>query len=315
MLRDHRLLLTIQPAAPLFVAGASASGSVSLLVQATASQSPDAASAASELLVEQLTVGILGTQSYTGRHHVFYNIAIDLLDPNTAPPSGPSSISTGAPWPLRAANGIQTLPFRVPLPLAGPGPPPCTAGRARIRYRLCVSVACRAAGGGRFAVRDARDVAVVAPLDPDRVARSPLRTLPAVRHALPAARRLSRASSVLSTNGPDAGVRLTATVRRDRWVAGLPLFVDVAVTNGGARRVRRLDLALEQTRTVFSHVVEGVVEQATTRMVGRQRFHAGWIARGLWANPAHDQPGPETRDERTWMMDIPRRLATVPPGA
>ena len=347
ILRHRRLRLCIKPSATLFVAGASISGFLTLRVVAESRLLPataERAAATPALRLVRLTVGLLGLQSYAGRHHVFHNLAVDVAGPNTLPPEltlAPPGVASHAPWAIEASTDPTVLPFSIPFGLADAGPPSCAAGRARVRYLLCCVAACTEADGALFSVRDAREVTVVAPLNreslPSLPNNRPLRsfrfglsltlfrlandnarlTLPApltAQAALVAAPTPSHNSFGTSTDDSDGTVILTASLRRGCWFAGLSLFLDVAIVNPSRQRVRSLELALERTTTILSNKFK-MGDLVKTKVVMRRRFGAAWKQRRWSPSRAWEGMGPKTRDERTWILDVPKGQATVVAGA
>ena len=247
---------------------------------------------------------------------MFRNLACDLVGPETLPSElkvGPAREKRRAPWPLAPLPDEIPLRFEIPLSVADGRPSSCAAGKARIRYLLCAVAACGEPDGEAFTVRSAQEVTLVAPLDPATLPL-PALPLPLVAHAALAA---TPAPSHDSPDPPvldnDGAVLLTATLRRARWAAGLPLFVHVAVANCSRRPVRRLELALERTLIVLSQssVDPDRVERKT---VARRRFRTGRRRHRSAAPGAWDGIEPKKRDERIWMLQVPKGLVTVPAG-
>ena len=98
---------------------------------------------------------------------------------------------------------------------------------------------------------------------------------------------------------------------RDRWIAGLPLFVDISIANYSQNNSGRLELAIEQTVTRLSDEVTRGGESTEKHVVARKHFQSTCKGRkvGTW-----DGLRPNARDERTRTMDVPKGLATIAAG-
>ena len=117
------------------------------------------------------------------------------------------------------------------------------------------------------------------------------------------------------SSGGDA-VSLTAGIHRQIWISGMALFVDVQVSNSSAKTVKRLDLEIIRTMMTYSYSSSTNLPDVPSYMTLPQQAERRILARQSIQKSRHGWQGvpPQSRDERTWKMDVPSGLATIVPG-
>ena len=121
---------------------------------------------------------------------------------------------------------------------------------------------------------------------------------------------------VLSRGLPFQDITLRASLNRDVWAAGMSIFVDVHVRNRSLKLVNKLTISLERVMMVYYHPVaqldHGYYRQSrlpdkiyrkTVASKSTSKSSIGW--RGI---------PPNSRESKTWMLDLPATLATVNTG-
>ena len=120
----------------------------------------------------------------------------------------------------------------------------------------------------------------------------------------------------LSKTLPFEEASLTALLHREVWASGMSLFVDLHISNRSQKVVKRISLLLERTVMLFHHapaeITKGVQRHSRLpdRVIKRiatantiEKTKHGW--HGI---------GQNSKDIRTWLLDIPPGLATIPTG-
>lgn len=107
---------------------------------------------------------------------------------------------------------------------------------------------------------------------------------------------------------------LTASLRREHWFSGLPLHVDVTVTNDSRRHVRCVELVIEQTVTQFANPLTEHLERVEKRIVAKKSVRIRCSRTHRSEKLLLNSLGLRAGFERTWMMDVPKGLATVDTG-
>lgn len=122
-------------------------------------------------------------------------------------------------------------------------------------------------------------------------------------------------SITLAKTLPFEDVTLTVSLNRDVWVSGMSLFADLDIWNRSKKTIKKVTMALERTITFYDHAAaEAVGSQRYSRIPDRilrktmatkvvKRSAYGW--RGI---PS------QSKDRRTWMLDVPTGLATIITG-
>ena len=123
-------------------------------------------------------------------------------------------------------------------------------------------------------------------------------------------------TTMLSKTLPFEEASLTARLNREVWASGMSLFVDLLISNRSRKTVKKVNLLLERTVMLFHHAPAEI-----TRGVQRHsRLPDRVIKKVVTANTIertkHGWHGisPHSKDERTWLLDIPSFLSTIPTG-
>ena len=120
---------------------------------------------------------------------------------------------------------------------------------------------------------------------------------------------------MLAKTLPFEDVSFTVSLNRDVWVSGMSLFADLDIWNRSKRTVKKVTMALERAITLYDHAAAEATgsqrysripdrtlrKNMATRIVRRSAY--GW--RGI---------PPQSKDRRTWMLDVPTGLATIITG-
>lgn len=244
-----RVTIDVRISAPIFMGGATAEG----IVELTIDGGPKAARARRQapISIDRISVALVGIERSGARQHIFRCLMTDLIDEAHLPPlemARPNQAVSDQLWEVMRSR--TALPFRINLPVML-GPPPFHSKKNSIRYLISVLVEAKM-DGRRTYVRKSEEVMVLTVHDPEKALVNLTNPLVATDEI----QSSHRASSET--------VILTAGIHRQTWISGYPLFVDVRVSNRGARIVRKIELQLERSTFVYAHAApsgeEGLID-------------------------------------------------------
>ena len=111
-------------------------------------------------------------------------------------------------------------------------------------------------------------------------------------------------------------VKLTAGVHRQTWVSGVPMFVDVHISNHGPRLVRKITLQLEKVTVFYAHAAAGTKAEMAEHLRLPDRTEREILIKINVRTAHHGWEGipPDSQDARTLSLNIPQGLVTVDTG-
>ncbi|KAL9015940.1 MAG: hypothetical protein Q9185_006686 [Variospora sp. 1 TL-2023] len=234
-----RIALDIQISAPIFMGGATVEGAVGLTVDGGSMTSRGRRKPA-VLSIDRITVALVGIEQSGARQHMFTCLMTDLIDEAHPPPihmARPDQPASDWLWVVMPSK--TTLPFRLALPVML-GPPPFRSKKNNIKYMVSVLAEAKV-DGKRIYVRKSEAVMVLTVHDPEKALvnlSNPLVVTDEIQS---------------SHRGSLETVILTAGVHRQTWISGYPLFVDVRIQNRGSKAMRRVELQLERSISVYAY--------------------------------------------------------------
>ena len=315
-IKHPRLALETKSSSPLYTGGSTLEGEVAVTIDG--GRFGKRYKDLPPLYIGRMTVNLVGVESWNGKHNIFQSLAVEALNTNIPPP-GPvlaSAKPSHGFWSVLPS--LTNVPFQLALPVKV-GPPPYLSKYASIRYILSATATVRVLGK-ESDVRDSCEIAILTvhnrkPLwshcwhaADSRTADKDLINLP---------EPLSASDTItLSKTLPFEEAKLTALLHREVWASGMSLFVDLQISNRSQKFIKRINLSLERTVMLFYHtpaeiskgvqrhsrLPDRVVKRIATARITEKSKH-GW--HGI---------APHAKDDRTWLLDIPPGLATIPTG-
>ena len=157
-LSHPRIVLTIHLSSSLFVGGATVEGEVCLVVDEA--KSPTGNKDRPLVLIDRITVTLIGVERSNSRQWIFRSLATELLDEAHPPPAtmiGSDEPNAEATWRVVPSRSI--LPFHLNLPVIV-GPPSHESKRVAIYYLLSVTIGANIAEK-RVLVRKSQRISVL----------------------------------------------------------------------------------------------------------------------------------------------------------
>lgn len=115
-------------------------------------------------------------------------------------------------------------------------------------------------------------------------------------------------------------LRLKAGVHRKTWVSGTPLYVDIVITNGTTKPVRRVELRLQKAVTFYGHSAAEVDAEIQEHLRMPDKTQKQVVAKHdrkantRWARHGWSGTPPQSQEESTCMLEVPTGLATIDTG-
>ena len=310
-----RVSLEIKPNSPLYTGGATLGGEVFLVIDdgKFSKRSKDLA----PLYLGYATVYLVGVETWNGRHHIFQSLAIEIVNDARPPPSAMLSSSKFANGFWEVLPSSVCIPFQLSLPVKI-GPPPYSSKHASIRYILCATVLLKTYGRD-FSVRDSCDITILEVHN-----RKFCYVLGEVSNILTADKEMTALPEplyasdkiVLSKSLPFEEASLTAFLHREVWASGMSLFVDLQILNRSRKAVRKITIALERIEMIYHHAPTEITKGANRHSRLPDRVNKKSVKANTTERAKHGWHGISSQgtDERTWILDIPPGLATIPTG-
>lgn len=205
--------------------------------------------------IARASIDLVGVEEVEGpKRATFLNLATDIIDPEHPPPLGmvdsQKFLSISDRW-WQLLPSSTTLPFMLHLP-AHIGPPTFTSKTARIRHVIIATMLIRDRGQ-ELLVRTREDVTLMSLHDPGKA----LQILPSP---------LTATDDVTKPRG--AGVEVvtvTAGIRRQVWICGNMVHVDVHIANNSKKRIKKLEMQVEQNILFYKHAAASTLEEYAGR--------------------------------------------------
>ncbi|MCJ1301453.1 hypothetical protein MMC08_004253 [Hypocenomyce scalaris] len=300
-LNHPRVALDLRVSASLFTGGGTVEGSVHITIDSGVSYPRHKSRSA--LSIGRISVDVLGVESSQGKQWIFRSLANELLDEAHPPPTTMAASTRAlfdAFWETVPSSSV--LPFRLNLPVYM-GPPPYRSKQARIWYILCTTLAVKVSGMQHY-VRKSLEIAILSVHDPEKA----LVSLP---------NPLTAYDELLFPGGDGhQAIKITAGLHRQTWVSGIPMFVDVHISNTSRKTIKRIELQLEKATVYFDSAGAATNCEATNHLRLPDRTEKEIVHRAVVKKSRHGWEGirPQSHEAQTRDLDVPGGLVTIDTG-
>ena len=112
-------------------------------------------------------------------------------------------------------------------------------------------------------------------------------------------------------------IKITAGLHRQTWVSGIPMFVDVHISNTSRKTIKRIELQLERATVYFNSAGAATNSEATNHLRLPDRTEKEIMLRAVVKKSRHGWEGipPQSHEAQTRDLDVPVGLVTIETGA
>lgn len=112
-------------------------------------------------------------------------------------------------------------------------------------------------------------------------------------------------------------IKLTAGLHRQTWVSGIPMFVDVHISNTSRKTIRRVELQLEKATFYFDHAAASTTTEAANHLRYPNRTEKEIVQKVALKKARNGWKGipPQSHEVRTDDIIVPAGLVTIDAGA
>ena len=120
-----------------------------------------------------------------------------------------------------------------------------------------------------------------------------------------------------SNGASSQAIKLTAGLHSQTWVSGIPILVDVHISNTCKKTIKRVELQLEKATFYFDHAAAFTTTEAANHLRYPDRTEKEIVPKVVTKKARHGWKGvpPQSYELRTRDIDVPSGLVTIDAGA